>query len=295
MSAPATLPAPPPAPEATGERLGYACMLGSSAGFAVMGVFVKVASATVPFYEVAFFRAFGGLLVAVVGMAIARVPFRPQQKLLLTWRGVLGWSSMMTYFLAVSWLPLPDAVLLNYTNPFFTALLAAAILGERLTARTLGCLAVAIAGVVLVVGPQGQVNGPGAAAALVSAFCAALAYVTVKQANATNTPTTIVVVFSLVGSVLCIPELLWRYVPPDPRTWGALAAAAVFGTGAQLLMTYGYRLARASTASILTLVTPLMAALLSLAAFGQPLAPGTLAGGSLILGAGVVLFLRAGR
>ena len=53
--------------------------------------------------------------------------------------------------------------------------------------------------------------------------------------------------------------------------------------------------ASASTASILTLVTPLLAALLSLFVFAQPLAPGTALGGTLILGAGVVLFTRAGE
>ena len=279
----------------TQARLGYCCMLGSSAGFAVMGVFVKLASGVVPFYEVAFFRAFGGALLALFGMALLRLPFQPREKVLLAWRGVLGWASMMTYFLAVSWLPLPDAVLLNYTNPFFTALLAAFMLGEQLTARTMACLAAAIAGVAFVVGPQGHLQGPGAVAALVSAFSAALAYVTVKRANASNTPIVIVVCFSLVGSLLCVPELLWHYVAPDPRTWAWLMAAAASGTGAQLLMTYGYRHARASTASILTLVTPLLAALLSLFVFAQPLAPGTALGGTLILGAGVVLFTRAGE
>ncbi|MDB5096604.1 MAG: Permease of the drug/metabolite transporter superfamily [Cyanobacteria bacterium RYN_339] len=267
-------------------------MVASSLCFATMGVFVKLASAALPFYEVAFFRAFGGGLLAIAGMAIARQPFKMDRPCVLVWRGVLGWGALTTYFLAISRLPLGDAVLLNYTSPFFTALLAAAMLGEQLTARTLGCLAVATAGVACVVGPTGSFLNGGAAAAVLSAFLAAMAYVTVKRAAATNEPTVIVVVFSIVASLLSIPPMLWHFTVPVGPQWAWLAAAAFFGTVAQTLMTYGYRLARASTASVLTLTTPLAAAVLGILCLGAVPTIGLVVGGLLILGAGVALSWR---
>jgi drug/metabolite transporter (DMT)-like permease len=273
----------------TDVRRGYACMVASSLCFAAMGVFVKLASARLPFYEVAFFRAFGGGLVVWGAMAIARRPFHMDRPGVLVWRGVLGWGALTTYFLAISKMPLGDAVLLNYTSPFFTALLAAAVLGERLTARTLGCLAVATAGVACVVGPTGAFLNGGGAAAVVSAFLAAWAYVTVKRAAATNAPEVIVVVFSAVASLLSLPLMAWRFVAPAGMEWGWLGAAAVFGTVAQTFMTHGYRLAPASSASVLTLITPLAAAMLGILCLGAAPTPGLLLGGALILGAGVAL------
>jgi drug/metabolite transporter (DMT)-like permease len=222
-------------------------------------------------------------------MAIARQPFKMDRPGVLVWRGVLGWGALSSYFLALSRMPLGDAVLLNYTSPFFTALLAAAVLGEKLTARTLACLAVATAGVACVVGPTGSFLNGGAVAAVLSAFLAAWAYVTVKRAAATNAPTVIVVVFSAVASLLCVPLMAWRYVTPAGGEWGWLLAAAFFGTVAQTFMTYGYRLAPASTASVLTLITPLAATVLGILCLGAAPTAGLVLGGALILGAGVAL------
>ena len=270
-------------------------MIASSLCFASMGVFVKLASAALPFYEVAFFRAFGGGLLILGGLAIARRSLKMNQPGLLVWRGVLGWGALTTYFLAISRMPLGDAVLLNYTSPFFTALLAAAMLGERLTARTLACLVVATTGVACVVGPTGSFLNGGAAAAVASAFLAALAYVTVKRATANNEPGVIVLVFSAVASALSLPPMLWHYAPPVGREWLWLLGAATFGTLGQTLMTYGYRGARASTASVLTLLTPLVAAVLAIMCFGTPPTAGTWLGGALIIGAGVALVLGKER
>jgi len=264
-------------------------MVASSLCFAAMGVFVKLAAARLPFYEVAFFRACGGGLLVVLAMLALRQPFHMDRPGVLVWRGVLGWGALSTYFLAISRLPLGDAVLLNYTSPFFTALLAAAMLGEPFTARTLGCLLVATLGVAAVVGPTGAFLNAGAAAAVLSAFLAAWAYVTVKRAAATNAPAVIVVVFSGVASLLCLPFMAWRFVAPAGSEWAWLAAAAGFGTVAQTFMTYGYRLAPASTASGLTLITPLAAAVLGILCLGAVPTPGLLLGGALIVGAGVVL------
>lgn len=75
-----------------------------------------MAAAALPFYEIAFFRAFGGGLLALAGMAIARQPFKMDRPGVLVWRGVLGWGALTTYFLAISRMPLGDAVLLNKAN-----------------------------------------------------------------------------------------------------------------------------------------------------------------------------------
>lgn len=280
---------------ASQERLGYAFMVASSLSFGVMGLLVKLAAATLPFYEISFFRAFGGFLATVGAIAALRLPAQAREPRLLVLRGVLGWAALTTYFLAIAGLHLADAVLLNYTSPFFTALLAAVLLGERLTARTLACLAAATTGVALVVGPAGGFWNWYALAALGSAFLAALAYVTVKKANAANPPWVIVAWFSAVASLLTLPFLFFRYVAPTPREWALLTGAALTGTLAQVLMTYGYKHARASTASVISLTTPLIAALLGIGVLGQPPTWGTAAGGALIIAAGVALALAPVR
>ncbi|HEY9857734.1 MAG TPA: DMT family transporter [Stenomitos sp.] len=281
-----------PTDQARKERRGYGFMVGSSLSFAVMGALVKVASETLPFQEVTFFRAFGGLVFIGAWMLIRRLSFQANDKGLLIWRGVMGWAALTAYFYAIAHMYLADAVLLNYTSSFFTALLAAVFLGERLTTRTVLCLATALGGVALVVGPKGGFWNLGALAGLGSALCAAFAYVAVKRATANNSPWAIVLYFSLVASVLTLPWLLRDYHAPSPNEWLLLVGLAASATVAQLLMTYGYQLARASTASVVTLSTPLFSAALAYACFQLVPTWGTWLGGALILGAGVVLATR---
>lgn len=289
LSPTANPPTPLAVDQSSRERHGYAFMLGSSLCFAVMGALVKVASETLPIEEVTFFRAFGGLVLIAGWMVARRMSFAANDKGLLVWRGVMGWAALTAYFYAIAHLYLADAVLLNYTSPFFTALFAAFLLGERLNWRTGACLAAAIGGVALVVGPKGGFWNLGAVAGLGSAVFAAFAYVAVKRATANNSPWSIVLYFSVVASVLTLPWLLRTYHAPTPTEWLLLAGVAVSATVAQVLMTYGYQLARASTASIVSLFTPLFAAVLGVAIFQHVPTWGTWAGGALLLGAGITL------
>lgn len=271
------------------ERRGYAFMVGSSLSFAVMGALVKLTSETLPIQEVTFFRAFGGLVLIGLWMLARGMTFAANDKGLLVWRGVMGWAALTAYFYAIAHMHLADAVLLNYTSPFFTAILAAFFLGERLTGRARLSLATAIIGVGLVVGPTGGFWNLGAVAGLASALFAALAYVAVKRATANNSPWAIVLYFSLTASLLSLPWMVRDYHAPTPHEWLLLSGLAASATVAQVLMTYGYQLARASTASIVTLFTPLFAAVLGFACFQNVPTWGTFVGGALILGAGLAL------
>lgn len=274
------------------ERRGYAFMAGASLCFAVMGACVKIASESLPFQEVTFFRAFGGLVLIGAWMLARRLSFAANDKALLVWRGVMGWAALSAFFYAIAHMHLADAVLLNYTSPFFTALFAAFFLGERLTWRTGLCLAAASLGVALVVGPKGGFWNLGAVAGLLSAVFAALAYVAVKRATANNSPWAIVLYFSMVASLLTLPWMIGDFHVPTPREWLLLSGVAAAATVAQVLMTYGYQLARASTASIVSLFTPLFAAVLGFVVFHHVPTWGTFVGGALILGAGLALALR---
>ena len=271
------------------EHLGLLCMLASSACFAFMGLFVKIAGRTLPIEEITLVRAGGGLLVASA-MACWQPPESPPRQ--VTWlvaRGVLGWSALVCYFQAIARLPLADAVFLNYTSPFFTALLASWVLRERLTRPMALALVLALFGVFILVHPGGGGVKSGVWLGIASGMLAAGAYVAVKRATAHNDPITIVWFFSLVATVLSAPLAWQNWVAPTLAEGLMMASVAISATVAQLLMTHGYRLARATPASIVSLFTPLFAAVLGILCFGD--APGwaTWVGGALIVGSGALL------
>lgn len=276
-------------PSAASERKGYAFMLGSSLCFAVMGAFVKQASLTLPILEVSFFRAFGGLVMIAAWMILTGESFAARDKGILIWRGVLGWAALTAFFFGISTLYLADAVLLNYTSPFFTAIIATFVLGERLSRPSVLALLLASAGVAFVVGPKGGFLHWEALVALSSGLFAAFAYVAVKRATARNSHWIIVLYFSAVASLLTLPLMAPTFRFPTPLEWGLLSGVAVSATIAQVFMTLGYQHARATTASIVSLFTPFIAALLGLLFFKDVPTWATWLGGGLILAAGTLL------
>jgi drug/metabolite transporter (DMT)-like permease len=275
---------PPSEPRITAAVRGVLWMVVASAFFAMMGAAGKAASRELPAIEVAFFRSFLSLL-AIAAMARGlgwnlRVTDRPRMAL----RGLAGTASLISYFWSLSIMPLAEAILLANTSPIFTALLAWWLLGEKPTLRSAGGLAVATLGVAVLVRPGSEFFGPGAAIALFGAACAGLAYTQVRTLR--DEPTWgIVFWFMLIASLTTSLAMVPIFeVPRPPEVWWALAGAALAATAAQGAMTLSYSLAPASTASVASLCTVLIAAVFGALLFGEIPGPATAIGGAFILG-----------
>jgi drug/metabolite transporter (DMT)-like permease len=95
---------------------------------------------------------------------------------------------------------------IQYTNPVFTALLAALFLAEHIRPRDLGLVILSLGGVVLMARPAFLFGGPvgtgpvAVAVALAGAVLSAGAYVTVRRLGRTEDPVVIVFYFALVAT-----------------------------------------------------------------------------------------------
>src|SRR3546814_14748840 len=69
------------------------------------------------------------------------------------WRAGVGLVAMLTWFSAIAYLPLAEAVALNFTVPLFATAGAAIFLGEVVRARRWTATAVGIEGVVILLRP----------------------------------------------------------------------------------------------------------------------------------------------
>ena len=111
-------------------------MLGSTALFALMVVAIRLASADLHTFQIAFFRNFFGLLAALPlllhhGPGLLRTTQFPRY----LFRCLVGVCSMLAGFWAIGNLPLAQAVSLSYATPLFVTIAAAAMLGEQVSAR----------------------------------------------------------------------------------------------------------------------------------------------------------------
>lgn len=135
---------------------GSICLALSAFLYSVSVLFAKTVSATVPILQVLFFRsALASIGCAAAGKLRGTHPVfgHPKHFHWLTLRGLVGCSSMVTYYLALTMLPVGDTASLFYFNSPLTALLGWLVLGDPLTWQGFaGCL-VSTAGVLVLIQP----------------------------------------------------------------------------------------------------------------------------------------------
>ena len=128
-------------------------MVLAAASFGLMGVFVKLASATLGTVELVFWRTAFAVVVLGGAALLRRQRFATPLLGQHLKRGLLGYVSLLCYFYAISHLPLATAVTLNYTSPLFLALLSVLLLRERLPRSAWLAIVLGFAGVALLLKP----------------------------------------------------------------------------------------------------------------------------------------------
>ena len=265
---------------------GVGFMLGASLGFAVMGVLVKSVAPVVPPGEIVFWRS-AVMAVAVLGVVWrSGVSVRPSNLPMLAVRGLVGIASMAFYFHALARLPLGDAVLLTYLSPLIVAGLAPFTVGERATPRVWLALCIGLVGVGFVVGPAWRADPLGVAFALLGAWCAAGAYLSVKVLTRTDGPISIVWWFSIVGTLASSVSLVDGVTPFGGGTGLVLLVIGVLGALAQGCLTEAYASAPAAQVSVYAYATPVFAYVFGLV-MGEVPRWSSLAGAALVVLAGV--------
>lgn len=237
--------------------------------------------------QVTFVRfAFG--LAAVWTLFAARPgTFRPVRRGLLVSRGLFGGVAALLYFLAIERIPAGEATLLNNTFPIWAVVLSFFLLDERPTVHLAVALAVASAGVFLVLGgPEARVGfGWGQGLAIASAMSGGAAIASIRALRATDNAPTIFFAFAVGGLAVSLPFALGGW-PTSALPYVAALGVGIVAFVAQLLMTEAYGALSVPEAAIWQQLTPIASYLWALT-LGEPLGWTTVVG--VLLGiAGVV-------
>jgi DME family drug/metabolite transporter len=208
----------------------------------------------------------------------------------------------VTYFSAVTLTGIAIAALIAICcAPLLITGLAAALLGERITARDGGALALGIVGTgLLIVGPRTSTDlsarfVAGVALALGASLAYALYVVLAKATLARTAPLPLAaaafgVAALVLAPVLATPDLGRQLTLGWP--W-LLYLGAVTTAGAYAIYTLGLREVPASRAGIVALLEPLTATLLGVFLFGERLGAAGVAGAMLLFAALGLLVTRS--
>ena len=159
-------------------------------------------------------------------------------------------------FVALSYLPLPDAVAIGYTAPLMVVVLAALVLKETVRIYRWTAVAVGFVGVLIMLAPHlaagaaasGLGAGParGAAFALVGALCAAAATIQIRQLTATEKTGAIVFYFQALTTLLGLATWALGWNLPNGADGLLLVVVGILGGIGQILLTQSYRYADTS-------------------------------------------------
>lgn len=241
-------------------------------------------------------------LVLAVPVSIGAIRLPPRSDwLAIAALGLLGMTVyQLTLGFAMTRIPAGSAAVIIALAPGATSALAAMRLGERLTSSMCVGLAIAFAGVVLVMLGSGHALHfePMALLVLVSVLASSIYFVWQKPLLARTTPLGFTTLSIFAGTLGLLPfglDLPARLVQVPISQ---LASAAYLGIAPTILgyLCWNWALSRAPAATVTSFlyVQPLFASVIAWFWLGQTLSALVIAGGVLAVG-GVVLTLRGSK
>ncbi len=260
--------------------------------FASMGVAVRYASASLPSEVLVFLRNSFGLLFLLPWLYHRGLGGLKTNRLSghIT-RSVTGLAAMYCFFYAIAHLPLAEAVLLNFSSPIFTAIIALLWLGEEATRKLILAIFIGFAGICLILKPGMGILSAAALIGLISAVFAAMAMVSIRDLSKTEPTRRIVFYFSITATLISAVPMFWYWQTPDLKPLLAMIFAGFAATLGQLLLTHGYSLAPAARVSPYSYNTIIFAAIYGWIFWSEALDILTLFGALLIICAGIITLL----
>jgi drug/metabolite transporter (DMT)-like permease len=306
---------PDPTPDAPGapfraERnamLGIGLKVASVCCFLAMSTLVK-GTEGIPPGELVFFRS----LFAVVPIVIFLVwrgefvaAMKTSRPLGHLYRGLIGVCGMGSGFLALTLLPLPEAVAIGYGLPLLLVVFGAIFLKETVRFYRWSAVVVGIIGVAIITWPRlsvfsldgGAIGGTtlGAIAAICGCVFGAFAVMQVRNLVATERSATIVFYFSLTCSAVALLTFPFGWVMPDPQTFMVLVLAGILGGIGQILLTECFRHADVSVVAPFEYTSLILSIIAGYLFFADIPTVSTLIGAVIVVAAGLFIIWREHR
>lgn len=253
--------------------------------FVAVTAIVKLVGNRLPAAEGAFLRYLLGL-VLLVPMLRPMLRARLDGRALATFglRGLVHSFGVILWFYAMARIPIAEVTAMNYLAPVYVTLGAALFLGEKLAARRLIAVVMALLGALVILRPGFREISPGHLAMLGTAVFFAASYLIAKRMSGQVSPSVVVGMLSITVTIGLAPFAYAVWVPPTLAQMGWMFLVACFATAGHYTMTLAFQAAPVTVTQPVTFLQLLWAVLLGATAFGEPVDGWVVLGGAIILG-----------
>ena len=273
-------------PKTRRDLTGIAWMVVTGLNFVAVNGIVRALGDSLPAPQSAFIRfCFGLIFLVPVLVPALRQGFAPAVWRLFGLRGALHVVAVVAWFYAMSRIPIAEVTAIGFLNPIMVTIGAALLMGERLAARRIAAIGVALIGALIVLRPGLRALDPGHLSQVGAAICFGASYLVAKRLSALVAPAVVVAMMSLTVTIGLAPLAAAVWVPPSPGQVGALALVAVFATAGHYSMTRAFAAAPLTVTQPVTFLQLIWAALLGRLVFGEPVDAWVILGGALMIAA----------
>ncbi|MBD3728961.1 MAG: DMT family transporter [Sphingomonadales bacterium] len=256
----------------------------------LMDAFMKGASLAIGAYSAAWLRAAIGLAVIAPAWLVAggRWPTRKVLRLHLL-RGVVSTFMALTFFIALTKLPLAETIAISFVAPIVSLFLAALLLGEQVRRRAITGSVLGLAGTLVIIGGRlgsGRLDDDallGLGSIVLSALLYAWNLVLQRQQALVAKPAEVATFHCGVATLVLGLAAPFMLVLPDLPTLGHLGIAALLTVGGAMVMSWAYARAEAQLLVPFEYSAFLWATLFGWLFFAEEIRLPTLAGTALIV------------
>ena len=236
------------------------------------------------------------LLVALVMLfTLPLGAFRTRRLGLQIGRGVAGIGSYGTFLFAVSFIPLVDALAIEFSSPFIVVALSVVLLGETVGVRRWSAVAVGFVGTMLIVRPGLGMVHWASTLMLFAAACVALMLIASRALARTEHPMTSLFYVSLTGLIVTSLPAPFFWTALDPKAWALMLAVGAIAGLCHYLFVWAFEFATASLLAPFTYAQIIGATILGYMVFADVPDRWTVSGTAILVASGLYVAYRENR
>lgn len=259
-------------------------MLATGACFVAVTAFVKYLDNSVPAAQAAFLRYVLGLVFLIPMIRPMRaVNYTKPMMIQFGVRGFVHSLGVIMWFYAMTRIPIAEVTAMNYLSPVYVTLGAAIFFGERLAARRIMAVGIALLGAIVILRPGFRELNDGHLTMLGTAIFFALSYLMAKKFSGEVPASVVVGMLSVTVTIGLAPFAFAVWVTPTLTDIGILFIVACFATLGHLTMTMAFAAAPLTVTQPVTFLQLVWATLLGVVVFGEAVDSFVLFGGGMII------------
>ena len=210
-------------------------------------------------------------------------------------RNLFLYSGNVAWFYGVTLIALADVASLQFTSPLFTAVIAAAFLGEKIGGHRMVAILVGFAGALIIIRPGMIPINLGTVMILIAAFLYSCAHVVTKRLSDTESGSTVVFYMSVTILVYSAIPAFFVWQSPAWADMPAMIGLGITGYATHYCITRSLAVGDASFVIAFDFMRLPFSALLGWLLFREMLDTWTVAGALIIFAAGYYSTMREAK